>query len=225
MLGVEGDVGKGRLPRWGSMLSAAHAICQVLLPRRRSSTCVPRSPLSHTHTYAHKLGPRRLSTTCSKHASAFKGSLHTHKCSLTKTNTARELRDAPALLWVESSLHREQHYALVSTHVWLIYLYKVFSFLYSAHLASHPFHPYPSCPLSWCLQCWHDYFLIKVTSLATGLLCCGFMLRSSLQSLVSGSLTSLDYSSSSTGLPLLQSKSLLTPLFTSWECKRPCLLR
>ena len=51
--------------------------CQVLLPRRRSSTCVARSPLSiHTHT---NLGLQRLSTTCSKTCICLQGILtHTH---------------------------------------------------------------------------------------------------------------------------------------------------
>lgn len=77
---------------------------------------------SHIHTYLYKVVRHTFSTTCSKHASAFKGSLHTHththtNAHLRKTNTARKLTDTPALLRVESSLHREQHSALLSTHV------------------------------------------------------------------------------------------------------------
>lgn len=82
-----GGVGKGRLLQWGSMLSAAHAICQVLLPRRRSSTCVPRSPLTcthisiqscRTHIFDHMLKTRICLQGILTHT-------HTHQCSLKKS--------------------------------------------------------------------------------------------------------------------------------------------
>lgn len=65
--------------------------CQVLLPRRRSSTCVARSPLN-IHTLTRTWALRRLSTTCSKHVSAFKGSSHTHTHTPLPTHTNAHLQ-------------------------------------------------------------------------------------------------------------------------------------
>lgn len=51
--------------------------------------------LSHAHTYLYKVVGHTFLTTCSKHASAFKGSSHTHtrtNAHLRKTNTTRKLQ-------------------------------------------------------------------------------------------------------------------------------------
>lgn len=90
------------------MLSAAHAICQVLLPRRRSSTCVPRSSLTcthvpiqscRTHIFDHMLKTRICLQGILTHTRT--------NAHLRKTNTTRKLTDTYAIIWGESCLQRE----------------------------------------------------------------------------------------------------------------------